>query len=85
MVNSTYQDMDPRVVAYENASVLASARGPRKGHVKVEEQRRELRISLRLAALKSWKQAEPGTKTPWTVGNAGPASDVSDEGDKAAC
>ena len=85
MVNSSYQDMDPRVVAYENASVLANARGPRKGHVKVEDQRRELRMSRRLAALESWEQTEPGTEIPWLLGNAGAASDASDGGEYAAC
>ena len=84
MVNSSYQEMDPRVVAYENASVLANARGPRKGIVKVEEQRRKLRVSRRLAALETWEPStEPGRKSPWSVGDAGTASD--DDGDEAAC
>ena len=88
MINSSYQEMDPNEVAYESECVQAFARGSRKGHVKVADERRVLRMSSRLAALESWESTcntELGRRSPWTFGRAGDASDASDDGDEAAC
>ena len=46
MENSIQQETHPEAVAYEQETLKASERGPRKGHVKLVEQRRSKRMAM---------------------------------------
>ena len=62
MENSLQQETHPQAVAYEKEALKASERGPRKGHVKLLEQRRSKRMVMRLDALVEWEVKAAGLK-----------------------
>ena len=55
MENLLQQETDPRVVAFEDECIRQTSRGARKGHLKVEDERRKKRMEMRKAALDRWE------------------------------
>ena len=51
MENAMQLETDPKTIAYMQETKMASARGPRKAHIKLEETRREKRMRMRMNAL----------------------------------
>ena len=55
MENLLQQETDPRVVAFEDECIRQTSKGARKGHLKVEDERRKKRMEMRKAALDRWE------------------------------
>ena len=78
MANSIQQESDPAVVAFHQEAIASVRRGPRKGTVKVGEERRKIRMEVRFEILQRWEsQSKHSTLTwSWAEGpNSGDASD----------
>ena len=59
-MNSHHQETDPAVVTYKEECRKETERGARKGHVKVENERKKKRMSMRLEALEKWESLKTG-------------------------
>ena len=84
MTDASQEETHPDVVSFGDSCVKATAIGPRKGHIKVEEQRRRSRMNRRAEALREWEACghqSQAQKEPWMELDI--ALDASDDEDGA--